>query len=255
MTCYENSASAPGCLRRFIGSKRGDSRDERRTILWTLPAAAAALMTAIPEALRGSSTPPTWDEFTTRLSRLAKDLSAPATYDEDTYVYHLAAEAVQACDPPASAKMGRFGKLDPAVEFAPAYRGALIMIVQWRLAPNAWLPPHNHPHYDVVSVGLEGEAVVTHYDLDGDAPPFDIATPFAVRRTRQMLIAPRRVSALTSSRDNIHTFQAGATGARGIDINTRYGKDIGFSFLRIDSTLLDKSRDTYTAKWVGQTPM
>jgi hypothetical protein len=227
---------------------------ERRTILWKLPLAAAAFLAAIPEALRGSGAPATWDDFTARVTAVAKEAYGAGSYDEETYVYRLAAEAVGAPDVPAGAKTGRFGKLDPPVEFGPVYRGAPIMMVQWKLAPNAWLPPHNHPHYNVISIGLEGEAVVTHYDVDGEAPPFDSASPFTVRRTRETLIAPRRLSPLTSSRDNIHTFRSGPKGARGIDINTRAGQDIGFSFLRIEPKALDATRSTYAAKWIGQTP-
>src|SRR5205823_3927807 len=130
----------------------------------------------------------------------------------------LAAEAAQAPDVPPDAKMIRLGKLDPPFEYGPVYRGAPIVIIQWKLAPNGWLPAHNHPHYDVVTAGIEGEAVITHYELDGDAPPFDAATRFTVRRSRETLIAPRRLSPLTSKRDNIHTFRAGAKGARGFDI-------------------------------------
>lgn len=227
---------------------------ERRTVLWKLPLAAAAFLAAVPEALRAGSGPLTWDEFTARTAALAKELSGDDAYDEEAYVYRIAAEAVAAPAVPASVKTGRFGKLDPPVEFGPAFRGVPIMIIAWKLAPHAWLPPHNHPHYNVLSVGLEGEAVVTHYEVDGDAPPFDVASPFAVRRTRETLIAPRRVSPLTSVRDNIHTFRAGANGARGIDINTRHGKDIGFSFLHIDAKPVDATRGTFTARWVGQDP-
>jgi hypothetical protein len=226
---------------------------ERRTILWKMPLVAAAFLAAMPEALRGGG-PLTWDDFTARATAAAKDLYNADGYDEDAYVYHLAAAAVGAPDVPATAKTGRFGKLDPPVEFGPVYRGAPIMMVQWKLAPNAWLPPHNHPHYNVISIGLEGEAVVTHYDVDGDAPPFDAASAFTVRRTRETLIAPRRMSPLTSSRDNIHTFRAGPKGARGIDINTQAGKDIGFSFLDIAPKPLDAARATFAAKWIGQNP-
>ena len=227
---------------------------ERRAFLWQIPLTAAAVMAAIPEVLQASGQNLTWDDFTARLSALAKELCASADYDEDEYVYRLGAAAIGTPAVPSTAKLGRFAELDPPVEFGPVYRGAPIMIIQWKLAPNAWLPPHNHPHYDVVSVGLEGEAVITHYDIDGAAPAFDSDASFIVRRTRETLIAPRRISPLTSSRDNIHTFQAGPKGARGIDINTRAGDDIGFSFLSISAKALDPDRATYQAKWIGQTP-
>jgi hypothetical protein len=122
---------------------------ERRTILWKLPLAATAFFAALPQALRGSG-PLTWDEFTARATAAAKELYNPDGYDEEAYVYRLASAAVGPPDVPAGAKTGKFGKLDPPVEFGPVYRGAPIMMVQWKLAPNAWLPPHNHPHYNVL---------------------------------------------------------------------------------------------------------
>lgn len=227
---------------------------ERRAILWKMPLAAAAFMAAVPEVLRGGNGALTWDEFTARMTATAKELYRPDGYDEDVYICRLAAEGVGTPDVPATAKTGRYGKLDPPVEFGPVYRGAPIMIVQWKLAPNAWLPPHNHPHYNVLSIGLDGEAVVTHYEPEGETPPFDATSAFTVRRTRETLIAPRRMSPLTSLRDNIHTFRAGSKGARGIDINTINGKDIGFSFLDIAPKALDVARGTFAAKWIGQNP-
>jgi len=223
---------------------------ERRTILWKLPLAAAAFMAAIPEVLRAGGAAPTWDDFTARTTAIAKELYGTGDYDEETYIQRIAAEAASAADVPPTAKAGRFAKLDPPVEFGVCYRGAPIFIVQWKLSPNAWLPPHNHPHYNVLTVGLEGEAMMRHYEVDGDAPAFDATSRFAVRRTREQLIAPRRMSALTSSRDNIHTFRAGPKGARGIDIGSLHGKDAGFSFLDIADKPLDPSRATYEATWM-----
>jgi hypothetical protein len=227
---------------------------ERRTILWKMPLAAAAFLAAMPEALRANDAPATWDDFTTRTNAIAKELYDEKGFDDEAYVYRIASAAIGAPDVPPNAKTGKFGKLDPPVEFGPVYRGVPIFIIQWKLAPNAWLPPHNHPNYDVVTVGLEGEALITHYDVDGDAPPFDSEKPFAVRKTRETLITARRSSPLTWRRDNIHTFRAGAKGARGIDVNTRAGKDIGFSFLDIDPKVVDAGRGTFSAKWVGQNP-
>ena len=224
---------------------------ERREILWKLPLAGAAFMAAIPGVLRGATPlPATWDDFAKRLSAVAKDMYGTGEYDEDMYVFRLASEASNPPDVPAGLKLIRLGKLDPPFEYGPVYRGAPIIIIQWKLAPYAWQPAHNHPHYDVVTVGLEGEALLTHYEVDGDAPPFDSTTKFAVRRTRETIIGPRRVSPLTSTRDNIHTFRAGAKGARGFDIITRVGKDIGFSFIDVGSKPLDAQRGTYEATWM-----
>src|SRR5258708_5063030 len=165
-------------LTAYIG---GMYEIERRTILWKLPLASAAFMAAIPELLRGDGPAPTWDDFAKRTSAVAKELYGTGSYDEDMYIYRLAAEAAQAPDVPSGLKMVRLAKLDPPFEYGPVYRRAPIAIIQSKLAPNCWPPAHNPPHYAVVKVGLEGEAVVTHYEVDGEAPPFDATTGFTVR--------------------------------------------------------------------------
>jgi hypothetical protein len=54
-------------------------------------------------------------------------------------------------------------------------------------------------------------------------------------------------------RDNIHTFQAGRNGARGIDISTYHGPDVGFSFLDIAATSKEPERRLFEAAWKGKT--
>jgi hypothetical protein len=53
-------------------------------------------------------------------------------------------------------------------------------------------------------------------------------------------------------RDNIHTFQAGRNGARGIDINTYHGPDVDFSFMDIAKTPREPEEHIYEAAWKGQ---
>jgi hypothetical protein len=64
-------------------------------------------------------------------------------------------------------------------------------------------------------------------------PAFDSGakTPFPIRETRSQIVAPRRIGTLSSTRDNIHYFEAGDAGARGPDITTVYGGDGSFSFV------------------------
>ena len=75
---------------------------------------------------------------------------------------------------------------------------------------------------------------------------------FLVRETHNEVIAPGRINALSSLRDNIHTFQAGRNGARGIDISTYHGPDVGFSFLDIAPTPKETERRIFEAAWKGQ---
>jgi hypothetical protein len=117
------------------------------------------------------------------------------------------------------------------------------------MEPGATLPPHCHPNASVCTVGIEGEARVRNFEIVGSAPEFTSKQSFQVRETRGEIISPGRINTLSSSRDNIHTFQAGKDGARGIDISTYHAKDMGFSFLNISDRPMDAEKRTYEASW------
>jgi hypothetical protein len=150
------------------------------------------------------------------------------------------------------AKLGRFEKLEPAASFGVSYRGRPFFIVEWQLEPNALLPPHCHPNASVCTVGLEGEAHIRNFEIIGHAPEFSSRKIFMVRETHNEIIAPGRINTLSSMRDNIHTFQAGKSGARGIDISTYHGPDVGFSFLDIAGKPRESKGGIYEATWKGQ---
>jgi PCO_ADO len=121
------------------------------------------------------------------------------------------------------------------------------------MAPNSVLPPHNHPHYSVATVGLEGEARVMHYEPESSAPAMTSTEPFTVRKTAERLLRPGDVTTLSPSRDNIHTFRAGPAGARFVDLFSNHGGDIGFSFVDIDP-LAAADSDSFRARWIGRDP-
>jgi hypothetical protein len=242
---------------------------ERRTVLW-LPAAAAALaLTGRPLPLRASAEGAErrgaapgvgrlgWDDFVKRCrstaAELFKDSSAPG---QDAYLHALAALAVRLRVAPAT-RLFPFGKLDPKVEFGPSYRGTPFVIIQWRMHPRAVLPAHCHPRASVCTLGLEGEARLRNFEVEGAAPAFDSGSgeSFLIRETHSQLIAPGRVNTLSAVRDNIHYFEAGPSGARGIDITTPYGGDGRFSFLAFDPERpKDGRRRLFEATWTGQKP-
>jgi hypothetical protein len=150
------------------------------------------------------------------------------------------------------ARVGRFGKLEPAVSFGVGYRGRPFFIVEWQLESRAFLPPHCHPNASVCTVGLEGEARIRNFEIVGPAPEISSSKSFLVRETHNEIIAPGRINTLSSMRDNIHTFQAGKNGARGIDISTYHGPDVGFSFLQIAGQPRESEGYVYEASWNGQ---
>ncbi len=99
------------------------------------------------------------------------------------------------------------------------------LLNEWWPEPGAFLPPHCHPNASVCTLGLEGEARIRNFEIVGDAPDFSSKQSFQVRETHNEIIAPGRLNTLSAFRDNIHTFQAGKQGARGLDISTYHGLD------------------------------
>jgi hypothetical protein len=238
--------------------------ETRRRMLWLPASIAGAVFLARdglaeerrqePRPSPGEESQLDWPAFLKQCEPVAqelhKDSSGPG---QETYLYWLASMIVRArvSDIPR-AKVGRFGKLEPAVSFGVFYRGTPFFIVEWQLEPGAWLPPHCHPNASVCTLGLEGEARIRNFEVVGAAPEFDSRKSFLVRETHNEIVAPGRINTLSSLRDNIHTFQAGKTGAKGIDISTYHGPNIGFSFLDIAPTPTEPDRRIFEAAWKGQ---
>jgi hypothetical protein len=242
-------------------STRGEARlpgvhIERRQILWMTAAGAAALLLGrTARAADGAAGRLDWDAFVAESTRTARSMLEATDFDADAYVQRLASIAVRLSGVPDT-PLVRFEKLEPKVYFAPSFRGVPFVVVQWRLEPRAILPPHCHPNASVCTLGVEGEARVRNFELAADAPAFDSGakTSFEVRETHDEIVAAGRVNTLTPARDNVHCFEAGDRGARGIDISTLHAAQKGFSFLRIDPKAKDERRRTHEATWIGEHP-
>jgi hypothetical protein len=215
----------------------------------------AAGVSARQESMTGVGNQLDWDAFLKQCvpvaGELHKDSSAPG---QEAYLHWIASMISRArtSDIPR-AKLGHLGTLKPEVNFGLSYRGRPFFIVEWQLEPRAFLPPHCHPNASVCTVGLEGEARIRNFEIVGQAPEFSSSKTFLVRETHNEIIAPGRINTLSSTRDNIHTFQAGKDGARGIDISTYHGPDVGFSFLDVSSKSREPERGIFEATWKGQT--
>jgi hypothetical protein len=121
----------------------------------------------------------------------------------------------------------RIRRSRPQSRIRPSFRGVPFAVIQWRMAPHAILPAHCHPQATVCTVGIEGEA-------------------------RGQIVSPRRIRTLSSTRDNIHYFEAGDAGARGLDITTGYGGDGSFSFVAFQPDKpKDPKKQLFEAVWTG----
>ena len=207
---------------------------ERRAFL-KLPAfAAVGTLAGIREEFEG---PVTFDAFVSQVGAMAKSLIAEAAPEEENYLQQVAALAGQ-IDRVPDATMGQPYK--GVIRSGMNYRGSGIVVVQWSMEAGLTYPAHNHPHYNAITMGLEGECRIRNFDIVGDAPELDSKKAFAVRETQNQLLTPGRVtSIMATNRDNIHTFRTESKRARGIDVMTLVGKHIGFAFVAID----EKSRN------------
>ena len=237
---------------------------ERRRMLWLPVVTTAALMGGKafaqaapkkPETNNSAALSPTglldWNEFLKQATPQAQELHRDSSpQGQDTYLHWLALMASRlqlATIPPA--KVGRFEKLEPAVYFGPSHRGQPFFIIEWRMEPGAFLPPHCHPNASVCTLGIEGEARIRNFEVVGQAPEFSSRQTFRVRETHNEIISPGRINTLSAARDNIHTFQAGKTGARGMDISSYHGPDVGFSFLELESKPANAEQRLFEATW------
>lgn len=229
----------------------------RRRLLW-LPvlAATAIFLPRNASAQTLQTTPKTgeinWEAFIKDCIPIAKELHKDSSVKgQDAYLFWLASMASRlAFDSiPKAAKLDSFGGFDPPVETGFAYGGVPFFIIEWRMSPNAYLPPHNHPNISVCTLCTDGEARIRNFEIEGNAPEFSSAQKFSVRETHNEILSAGRINTVSANRDNIHTFQAGKKGARGIDITTYHGKDAGFSFLDIRKKPNDAEKRIYEANW------
>lgn len=190
-----------------------------------------------------------WDEFLRQSVPVAQQLIANPAFSVDEYLYRIGSLATRLQELPDSA-LGSYKTVEPRVWFGPSFRGTPFFIIQWRMEPGANLPPHNHPNASVCTLGFEGEVGLRNFEIVGEAPDYDSKKTFRVRETHSQTLTRGRISTLSPARDNIHWFQVGKGGGRGIDINTLHGKVGPFSFMEIAKTPADSENRIFEAAWI-----
>ena len=232
---------------------------ERRHFLRSSVAAAALLALGAAGSRAGaqelSSKPAvagadklSWDEFLKASVPVARQMFADPTFSVDEYLYRIGSLATRLKEIPDT-KLFPYTAVAPRVSFAPSFRGTPFFIIQWRMEPGAVLPPHNHPHASVCTLGYEGEVRLRNFEIVGEAPAYTAGKTFLVRESRDEIMARGRISTLSPSRDNIHYFKAGKEGARGIDISTLHGEMSPFSFLDIGEKPSNPEGRIFEAAW------
>jgi len=189
-----------------------------------------------------------WEDFLKESIAAGKQLFADPSFSLDEYLYRIGSLATRLKEIPET-KLYPYTEVEPRVSFAPSFRGSPFFIIQWRMEPGVVFPAHNHPNASVCTLGYEGEARLRNFEIIGEAPEYTSTKTFRLRETHNELVSRGRINTLSPARDNIHQFQVGKEGARGIDISTMHGKMEPFSFLNIGEKPFDPEKRIFEATW------
>jgi len=187
-----------------------------------------------------------FEEFTAQAGKHAMKMILDPNRNEEEYLLFVASLAAGIKQfPPAV-----FGEAFKTMRAAMSYRGSGIAIIQWRMEPNTVYQAHNHPGYNGITLGLEGECRIRNFNIVGNAPDMKSKGSFLVRETQYNVLRPGTVTSIMSTtRDNIHELEAGSKGVRAVDIIAKVGPDAGFSFLSISGKPKEPRDRVYEAKW------
>lgn len=222
-------------------------RIERRAFLMVPGAAAVAALVGLRrEAAAEAGAGLSFDDYVARVGALAQATIADAARNEEAYLHEVAALSSRVERVP-DATLGQPFK--GIIRTGLNYRGSGIVVVQWAMEPGLVYPAHNHPNYNGVTLGIDGECRIRNFTPVGELPDRASAARFEVRLTQDQVLTPGRVvSVMSTERDNIHTLRTFSRPVRGIDVMTLVGKHVGFSFVVID----EKTRrgdEVFDAAW------
>jgi PCO_ADO len=242
-------------MTRRIDTKPSPGVSLERRMFLTVPLLAAGSAFVRGSTAEARANGLTFASFAGSCRSLASELLDEHELDADEYLSRLASlgTSLEPGDVPKG-KLGAYGGLEPKVEFGPVQRDLPVLVIQWRFEPGAVLPPHSHTPAYVLSLCLEGECRVRHFDVLGKAPALDSTDTFRVRESENRILRPGRSTSLTPARDNIHTFEAGPEGALGIDVNTMLPEKGDWSHLALDDRPVSPRELTFEARWTGKRP-
>ncbi len=189
----------------------------------------------------------TLEEFLTEVVPVARELKADTSaVGEDRYLHTLASFAVRLGEV-ALPEMHPSGQ-GPNTFIGVSWGGDPFVVLHWRMEPGAFIRLHPHTYGNVVTVGLEGQARVRNFETLA-APDFESAAPVRLRLTNDQLLTPGRINLVPLSHGFVHGFQAGAAGARGLDITTRLRDKRPTPYLDVEENPVDGENRIYTGRW------
>lgn len=221
---------------------------ERRQLVWvslgTLVTLAvnSSLSTWAAQAAEVRSRP-AWDALFVEAMSLAERLTQSKSPDEEAYLKKLSGLIGEGVVPKASFD------LTQAVATHETSRRFPLLVVQFRLAPHAVIPYHDHRDYIGVLTVTEGSLHVRSFDIVGkDRQPARDST-FRIRESHAAVLTRGSQSTLSRTRDNIHHLRAGPEGARLIDFFTMFQPGAHSVYLNVDEQPTDPVHRIFEARW------
>jgi hypothetical protein len=184
-----------------------------------------------------------WDRLLQATEPLAKKLVQSRSPDEEHYLRALSERVDRQSAPRALFRPG------PAVSNAISFDRFPLMVVQFKLAPSAVIPFHDHPDYNSVLRVVSGRIRVHSFDAIRTGTVSPPIREFWVRETRDEILEAGQLSTLARTRDNIHAISAGPQGARYLDVFTLFRPGANSRYLDIAQRPVDAKRRIYQAKW------
>lgn len=162
-----------------------------------------------------------YEEFLKEVVPVAKKLVSDISLaGQQRYLLTLASYAVRMADAPLP-PMRDSGQGAGRGTFIGAVPGGdPFVVLHWRMEPGSIIRPHAHTYGNVMTLTLEGEARIDNFEMVG-ARDFDAKGTFKARKTQSQILTPGQVNLVNLETGYVHGFQAGARGARGLDITTR----------------------------------
>jgi predicted metal-dependent enzyme (double-stranded beta helix superfamily) len=224
---------------------------ERRQFLRVGAGVAASLMLGLPtrswaaeaaEAAHDNGL--SWADAIALLEPAAQALTSAAEPNELAYLHDQSSILARLKAVPDA----QFGAHLP-VAAADTHKHLPLYIVQFRLAPGATLPFHDHRDYIGVLRCIEGEARVRSFNIVGDDKRPAKGTPFHIQESGDVLLKPGRSSVVARACDNVHHVVAGPAGARLLDVFTFFADSAHSVFMHVDEKPLDADKRIYGASW------
>jgi hypothetical protein len=231
----------------------GDGYDglaiERRHLLWVSLGALTAFtispwQSASALQTNTASTLPSWDALIARATLLARRLTASASPDEEAYLTELSGLIERGGRPPRPS----FDLMEP-VATDETLRRFPLLIVQFRLAPGAAIPYHDHRDYIGVLTVTEGSLRIRSFDILGRGPRPPRDSTFRIRETHSAILTAGSRSTVSRTRDNIHDLRAGPEGARLVDFFTMFRPSAHSVYLNVNEEPRDPAKRVFDASW------